>query len=116
MTNWKRLASLLSATHNEKGVAFILLSPEFVYVSDRVYIDMAGPSRDLTTEGRLLNPKKIREWCWRNRHCRAFQRPTAFFYSIYDPQEDRTFVGVGAVTKREVAQRMKKDSLELPNG
>jgi len=101
--NWKDISRKLVALHDKKEAAIIRLTPhsigELVNLSDDDFC--------LEVEGRQLTAKSVRKFLWENRKKRALQRKKAVVWSAYIEDEDKSYVGVGALTSSEVAARMR---------
>ena len=56
--------------------------------------------------GRVLSAKKVRRWLWERRKERKLNRQTAMLWTVYDTVNDRSVVGIGAVTSKEAADKL----------
>jgi len=100
--NWKKISNKLVEDHTTHESAVVLLDPH----SKGVLVNLSGDDFCLEIEGRNITPKKVRQFLWEHRKKRALQRKHAAVWSSYLPDEDISYVGVGAVTSKEVAERM----------
>ena len=103
--NWKKISSKLVDDHANTESAVITLDPH----SKGILVNLSNDEFCLEEEGKELKVKKVRRFLWENRNKRALQRENAAIWSSYIPEEDKSYMGVGAVTSKEVARRMNSD-------
>jgi len=101
--NWKDISRKLVELHDEKEAAIIRLTPH----STGELVNLSGDDFCLEVEGKKLTAKKVRKFLWENRKKRALQRKKAVVWSAYIEDEDKSYVGVGALTSSEIATRMR---------
>jgi hypothetical protein len=100
--DWKKISKKLSEDHGKYESAVVPLNPH----SSGVLVNLSDDKFYWETDGKNLTPKKVRKFLWENRKKRALQRKNAAVWSSYLPDEDKTYMGVGAITSKEVAVRM----------
>jgi len=101
--NWKEISRKLVSLHEEKEAAIIRLTPH----STGELVNLSDDDFCLKVTGKELTEKKVRKFLWENRKKRALQRKKAVIWSAYIEDEDKSYVGVGALTSLEVASRMR---------
>ena len=101
--DWKKISNKLVDAHSEKESAVIALNSE----STGVLVNLSSDDFCLELEGKELQSKKVRRFLWENRKKRALQRKKAVVWSAYIEDEDKSYVGVGALTSSEIATRMR---------
>tara|TARA_R100001082_G_C4354346_1_gene156060 strand:- start:535 stop:849 length:315 start_codon:yes stop_codon:yes gene_type:complete len=101
--DWKKLSKKLVDLHEEKEAAIIRLTPATI----GEVINLSSDGFCLEVEGKKLSPKKVRKFLWENRKKRALQRKQAVLWSAYMEEEDKSYVGVGALTSPKVAARIR---------
>mgnify|MGYP003657575698 CR=1 FL=1 len=102
--NWKKISSELVTQHSDEESAVISLDPHSV----GEIVNLSDDSFCLEVKGKELKSKKVRKFLWDNRKKRALQRKNAVLWSAYLEDEDISYVGVGALTTKRVADRMSK--------
>ncbi len=102
--NWKKISSKLVDDHANNGSAVITLDPH----SEGVLVNLSHDEFCLAEKGKDLKVKSVRKFLWENRKKRALQRENAAIWSSYMPDEDKSYMGVGALTSEKVAKRMKE--------
>jgi len=100
--DWKKISNKLVDAHSEKESAVIALNSESI----GILVNLSSDNFCLEVEGKELQSKKVRKFLWENRKKRALQRKNAVLWSAYIEEEDKSYVGVGAVTSKEAAERM----------
>ena len=100
--DWKKISNKLVEAHATNESAVVFLDPH----SKGVLVNLSDDEFCLELEGREIQAKKIRKFLWENRKKRALQREKAAIWSAYIEDEDKSYVGVGALTSPEVADRM----------
>ncbi len=101
--NWKEISRKLVSLHEEKEAAIVRLTPHSI----GEVVNLSDDDFCLEIEGRELSAKKVRKFLWENRKKRALQRKKAVIWSAYIEDEDKSYVGVGALTSSKVASRMR---------
>ena len=101
--NWKDISRKLVDLHDEKEAAIIRLTPH----STGSLVNLSDDDFCLEVDGRKITAKRVRKFLWENRKKRALQRKKAVVWSAYIKEEDKSYVGVGALTSPEVATRMR---------
>ena len=102
--NWKKFTKKFTEVHDKNGSAVLLLDPHSVKGEE--IVNLSKENFILEIEGKELNEKKVRKFLWENRKKRALQRKNALLWSSYMEDEDKSYVGVGATTSKEVADRL----------
>ena len=102
--NWKQLTKNLIDIHVQNKSAVVSLDPHSV----GVLVNLSDDDFCLTVEGKEIKPKKVRRFLWEQRKKRALNRSNAAIWSAYMEKEDKTYVGVGAITSQKVADRIQK--------
>tara|TARA_Y100001937_G_scaffold117699_1_gene171253 strand:- start:263 stop:619 length:357 start_codon:yes stop_codon:yes gene_type:complete len=93
--NWKVISHQVTKMHTELGGSLVMLSGSST--SDRPLVNTSPEEQIGELVGNKLTPKSVRRFLWTNRKSRQVQRPNAIVWSWYDPEEDKTFIGLGAV-------------------
>ena len=101
--NWKEISRRLVALHDEQEAAVIRFSPD----SKGEMVNLSNDKFSLEVEGRKLTAKKVRKFLWEQRKSRALQRKNAILWSAYVEDEDKSYIGVGALTSPKVAARLR---------
>ena len=101
--NWKEISRKLVKLHDEKEAAIIRLTPH----STGEVVNLSSDDFCLEVEGKKLTAKGVRKFLWEHRKKRALQRKKAVVWSAYIEDEDKSYVGVGALTSPEIATRMR---------
>tara|TARA_R100000458_G_C8169181_1_gene170306 strand:+ start:229 stop:564 length:336 start_codon:yes stop_codon:yes gene_type:complete len=104
MINWKEISNLLIDSHQEEGDGLVKLYP---HSEGDSIVNMSNENFILEVEGKELRPKKVRKFLWEQRKNRALKRKNAVLWSSYIEEEDKSYVGVGALTSPEAADRLK---------
>ena len=102
MKNWKEITQRLVSLHNKKESAVIRLTPH----SKGEMVNLSSDEFCLEIEGKELQTKKVRRFLWENRKKRALLRSKAVIWSAYIEEDDKTYVGVGALTSKRVMDKM----------
>tara|TARA_R100000664_G_scaffold8566_1_gene14061 strand:+ start:12549 stop:12869 length:321 start_codon:yes stop_codon:yes gene_type:complete len=102
--NWKKISSDLVTQHSDTESAVVSLDPH----SMGEIVNLSNEDFCLEVKGRELKAKKVRRFLWENRKKRALQRKNAVLWSAYMEDEDKSYVGVGALTTKRIADRMAK--------
>jgi hypothetical protein len=105
MLNWKKLSRNLVEEHAKNESAIIVLNE----TSEGSIVNLSNDEFCMEEKGKELSTKKVRKFLWENRKKRALQRKSAILWSAYMEDEDMSYVGVGALTTPEVAERMKSN-------
>ena len=100
--NWKEISQRLASLHEKQEAAVIRFSPE----STGEMVNLSNDDFSLKIEGKKINAKKIRKFLWEQRKKRALQRKNAVLWSAYIKDEDKSYIGVGALTTKRVADKM----------
>ena len=105
--DWRKISNDLVDDHADNKSAVVYLDPE----STGVLVNLSSEEFCLEVKGKELKSKKVRKFLWENRKKRALQRKNAVLWSAYIEDEDVSYVGVGAVTTKKIADRMKADGI-----
>ena len=89
--------------HEALGGSLITLSGEALSSSPLVNTSPEAQIQELV--GNDLTPKKVRRFLWTNRKSRQVRRPNAIVWSWYDPENNKTFLGLGAVVDQSKISR-----------
>ena len=101
--NWKEISNQLTELHKETGSAVVMFDPH----SEGDVVNLSTEDFCLEVEGKELHKKKVRKFLWENRKKRALQRKNALLWSSYLEDEDKSYIGVGAITSPEAAKRLE---------
>ena len=99
---WKKIVKKLTFEHQQEGSSIVLFDPH----SKGYLVNLTEEDLYLEIDGKELQSKKVRKFLWENRKKRAFQRKRGLVWSAYIEDEDKSYVGVGALTTKKVAERM----------
>lgn len=99
---WKKIVQKLVENHKNKQSAVVKLDPH----SKGEIVDLSNDELCMEIEGKELHAKKVRKFLWERRKRRALQRKRGLIWSAYLEEEDKSYVGVGAMTTKEVAERI----------
>jgi hypothetical protein len=100
--DWKNIASKLVEEHTTKESSVVSLDPHSI----GELVNLSNDDFCLEIEGKELKTKRVRKFLWENRKKRALQRRSAVIWSAYLQDEDKSYVGVGALTTKRVADKM----------
>tara|TARA_Y100000310_G_C20085361_1_gene535804 strand:+ start:12 stop:326 length:315 start_codon:yes stop_codon:yes gene_type:complete len=103
--DWKKISNDLVETHKKQGSGIIPFNPH----STGELVNLSDNETHLEVEGKELKAKKIRRFLWEHRKKRALQRKNAVLWSTYIEDEDKSYVGVGALTSKEAVKRLGGD-------
>ena len=101
--NWKKLSSRLIELHKENGSGCLALNPH----STGELVNLSHDDLCLEVKGKELKVKKVRKFLWEHRKKRALQRKNAVIWSAYMEDENKSYVGVGALTDKKIADRLE---------
>tara|TARA_R100000458_G_scaffold37793_1_gene35247 strand:+ start:405 stop:722 length:318 start_codon:yes stop_codon:yes gene_type:complete len=103
--DWKSITRRLVEEHSEKESTVVPLNEEI----QGSIVNLSNDNFCLEFEGKELKTKKVRKFLWENRNRRALQRDNAILWSAYMEDEDKSYMGVGALTTPEIAERMNSN-------
>ena len=107
MSNWKLLSKTVADSHNRIGLSVV--NKEGNPVVEGKLINLTREEFQFTKSGGELRPKEIRTWLWTYRKNRSFSRNNLVVWSSYNPDEDITYMGVGAVVSPKAASKFSED-------
>jgi len=102
--DWKKISRKLVEDHKDKGSSIINLTP---HSKGGEVVNLSTDDFCLELTGKELSTKKVRRFLWENRKKRALNRKHGIIWSAYLEDEDKSYVGVGAITDPKVAARME---------
>ena len=102
VVDWGEIAREVSGRHKDEGSSVVSIGDS--ELGDAL-IDVS-PSH-LTMAGREVAPRRIRGYLWENRKTPRLRRPGSVVWSLYDEEEDVSFVGIGLMVERRVGARMQ---------
>tara|TARA_Y100001938_G_C7795523_1_gene284605 strand:+ start:86 stop:421 length:336 start_codon:yes stop_codon:yes gene_type:complete len=103
--NYKTISHLSCLDHNARGASLIPLGGK----TNEVIVNLSDEEGIEEIKGSRIYPKQIRKFLWNNRKSRAFTRRESVLWTAYIPGTDTSILGVGAYTKRRIAERSKKE-------
>lgn len=101
--DWKTLSHRVTEMHTQLGGSLVTLEGNNAAQQPLVNTSPRVQVQELV--GNTLTPKKVRKFLWANRKSRQVRRPNAIVWSWYDSQEDKTFMGLGAVVEKKKIDR-----------
>tara|TARA_R100000388_G_C7244634_1_gene164034 strand:+ start:5524 stop:5868 length:345 start_codon:yes stop_codon:yes gene_type:complete len=104
MTDWKGSVKKLVTDFDDKKGAAVLVTPPLEGRSSPVQVTQ--DEHTLQFEGSKITPKAVRKWLWEQRECRALKRSGAFLFANYNEEDDKTYVGIGALASEAAAVRL----------
>ena len=102
--NWKKISNQLIDLHKEDGDGLVKLDP---HSGGSTVVNLSDSDLVLEVKGKELRAKKVRKFLWEQRKPRALKRKNAILWSAYIEEDDTSYVGVGALTSPEVADRLE---------
>lgn len=103
--DWRQISKQLVEIHSAKSSAVILLGPHSI----GEVVNLSDDDFSFEVAGKELPIKGVRRFLWENRKKRALRRKKALLWSAYIEDEDKSYLGVGALTSPRVAARMRGD-------
>ena len=107
MSNWKLLSKTVSEMHDRIGLSVV--NKEGEAVTEGRLINLTKEEATFTKSGGSLKPKEIRKWLWEYRKNRSFSRNNLVVWSSFREEENKTYMGVGAVVPEQVASRFPEE-------
>ena len=102
----KKLSRAVSETHREKGQCLHILN-EGGRRSGGVIVSVKVP-RFWSLEGKILTLKTIRKFLWESRNFRAVKRDGAVLWTVYDPEVDVSYLGLGLLIEPTILVRIRR--------
>jgi hypothetical protein len=102
--DWKKISRKLVEDHGIKGSSIVMLDPHSI---EGEVVNLSTDDFCLEFEGKELSAKKVRKFLWEHRNKKALSRKHGIIWSAYLEKEDKSIVGVGAITDPKVAKRME---------
>jgi len=100
--DWKKISKKLTDDHNENESSIVRLNPHSI----GHMVNLSNDNFCLEVKGKEIRSKRVRKFLWENRKKRALQRRSAVLWSSYLEDDDISYVGVGALTTKKVADKM----------
>ena len=104
---WKAIVRDLNSMF-EKNKAGLVIINDNQDPGRQQPVQITPDPHTLTFEGMKMNPKMVRRWLWEQRNTRGVQREGNFIWGAYIEEEDKTMVGLGALTSPTAAVRLAK--------
>ena len=101
----KELSRTVAKAHREKGQCLHLLN-DGGERSGGVVVSVKVP-RFWSLEGKALTPKTIRKFLWESRKYRAVKRDGAVLWTVYDPEVDVSYLGLGLLIEPAILARIR---------
>ncbi len=115
MADWKKMSKSLAELHEEVGGAVV--DTEGRPAGGGAVVNTSEEEDIETLVGNKISPKQIRRYAWEKRKHRSLRRPNAIFWSVYDEEEDRSHLGIGALVETNKVDRgLLKEHRVLING
>ena len=103
MTDWKGISRRLVKLHEDHEAGIIRFSSD----SFGEMVNLSNENSSMEVEGKKITAKKVRKFLWEQRNQRALKRKNAVVWSAYVEDEDKSYIGVVALTSPEVAARLR---------
>tara|TARA_Y100001973_G_scaffold104197_1_gene173393 strand:- start:417 stop:770 length:354 start_codon:yes stop_codon:yes gene_type:complete len=105
MADWKAMSKTLSEMHREVGGGAVDTEGRAAVGRGEAVVNTVNEQDIETLVGNKISPKQIRRYAWENRNHRSLKRDNAIFWSVYDEEEDKTHLGMGAVVDQKTINR-----------
>lgn len=109
-TEWNKVTAMLCDMHNTHGAGAVLFQPDTARLEGAgTLLNLMSDEKLFSRPGKHLTRKQLRQWLWEeHRKSRGIQRERGLLWSAYDEEDNRSYVGIGALVKEQVAERLDK--------